>query len=179
MVKAADYINLVVHIGLLFAFIYYAGLAIINQTATDASPAKEPIYGPAATVWCGFSAVIVGIGLLSSWMFYLVFPNNVPLEDRSSSWWLHASFGLTSAIMLIIAGKAMFRNWLHGMALYIIASCAFLAANAFPLFSFRFEGTPKTFHIAAVAISAFLLLLAGASYSAKSLRHMQIQKMHV
>lgn len=168
-VYPAVYINLVVHLVLVYSFIYVAGLAIINRVAPDGA-SHESEYGPGTTAWCGFSALIVGFGVLMGWLLFLTFPGGIPLENRSASWWLHMGFGITSAIMLLVAATAIFKHWQDAGLLYLIAVGALLTSNFFPLVPFRYEGTPQTFYFVSLAIGVFLLLLFGVGMSAKDLQ---------
>ncbi len=176
MVKAADYINLIFHLVILFSFLYVGGLGLIAKLSDDSQQRENSPFGTVSTAWCGFTAIIGSVALFLGWMFYLAFPGTIPLEGRSASWWLHLGFGLTSAAMMFVAGIALFQRWVHALVLNLLSVAALLSANFFPLLAFHYEGTPATFHNLALSFGVFMILIVGTSFTARSLHEMEMPK---
>jgi hypothetical protein len=112
----------------------------------------------------GAYALIVGLVMLSAWVFFLM-KGRESLVSQLSALILHVILMFISSIVLIVAGVAMIRHW-HRSALLFYSALAFSSFSVFvSLFEYGNRGHPILMNGIAIVLVIVLAYFIGLAYA--------------
>lgn len=169
VVEIGDWVNLLIH--LIFALVYillvYKSIKDDPYQSEDLHFRMYPTFHPAAW-WCGVVSLLVGVAFLllaSTSLSSDIFIQVRPDLFRYQSIYLYVLFA--SSLMLIGSAIALWREWNHGVGLFLIATVSAISYSFFTVIAFRNIDDYFWYQAVSIIGSSAMLLSSGFLYTAQ------------
>ncbi len=114
--------------------------------------------------FAGLFSLVLGVIMAGSWV-YFVTSGWESFRAQASVLSFHVLMELGTAVMIIVAGIAMIRNWSRGPALFMVANGLFLFTTVFALMEYGVRGHPFLMNGISILLMLVSVYMVGLVYA--------------